>query len=606
MSYTNAPAPPQTPASSRSFLDHLFLPEDQPRRWGIAESLLLLVWFAVAIYAVHQHAPWADEEQAWMLAGGVSWKTLFTHSLHYEGTGGLWHAFLKVLQALHVSFSTMRWFVVAIQGAAMAVLLRFAPFPRLVRFLLPFTFFLLYQDTVVARSYCLFAILVFPAAVLLRSARPRPLLLAVLLGLMANLSVHGAIASGGLAIAALLLWRGRLMRAIPAVLLLLLLWAGAVATMIPAPDIDYAAGNNIQRSIARIEKQVGLKAPAHGTAAAAPAPANAPEPDRHGLSKGRRRFDRSIAVLTYPLSVFRSLALLLVAALIAQAVLQQRRPLPSVEAELGDAGSLGWIGLVPYGLMVLVFTSLYLAPRHVGMVLTGFVVSAWLTWPSAHALRGRRRPLQLATTGLFALVCLVQITWSFHAIREERRLLYAPGRMTADYLRSQGVGSAGSEKTLAGYYYYSIDPLLYFPTNIYSNQPPHRYWYWSTMMRHYGSVEATLAAHPDFIVLGGYDSGHDAEITRDWEANTPPEPGVTLNDSFFIARYFEDHGYHVTHVFCGHSWMRSTYAELLCNTVLEPVTPGALTALDTVVHTSYHRVRKSYSAKRARSGQSYP
>jgi hypothetical protein len=121
-------------------------------RWGLAETLVLSLWLLIAGFAVHQHVPWADEEQAWLLATGVSWKTLFVHSLHYEGTGGLWHAYLKILTDLGSSFTLARWITMLVEGAGMAVMLRWSPLPRPVRFLLPFSFFLLYQDGVVARS----------------------------------------------------------------------------------------------------------------------------------------------------------------------------------------------------------------------------------------------------------------------------------------------------------------------------------------------------------------------------------------------------------------------------------------------------------------------
>ncbi len=547
-------------------------------RWGWAETLALLLWCAVAGVAVAQHTPWADEMQAWLLAGGVSWTTLFTHSLHYEGTGGLWHAFLKALQAAGVSFTGMQWIVAGIEGAAMAVLLAFAPFPRIVRLLLPFTFFLLYQDGVVARSYCLFAVFAFPAAVLLRSTRPRPLLLAVLLGLMANISVHAAIASGGFAIAALFQWRRRLMASVPAVLVLLLLWAGAIATMSPARDIDFSAGVNLQRAVAKVERQAGIdrNPPPSliGQRMANLEPAPVPVHVRHGFARLWNKLSRGLAVVTYPLSASRLLALLLVGCVAAQALLQ-RRPAPlSKDVSARDTGSLGPIGLAPYGLMVGVFTFLYLSPRHVGMVLTGFVVSAWLSWPGRTQTVGRRLLLARATALLLLLLCAEQIAWSTHAIVSEHRLPYGPGKMTAEYLKSQGVSAAapqgGHTPQLAGFYYGSIDPLLYFDRNLYANQPAHRYWFWSTTMRSYRTAQQVLAGHPEFIVIGGFDSGPDGEIPRDWEPVTPPVEGVVLNDSYAVAQFFERNGYRPARVFCGHSWMRATYAELLCDTVLEP------------------------------------
>ena len=548
--------------------------EQAAPRWGLAEWLVMLAWCAVVGFAVWQHTPWADEQQAWLLADGVSWGTLFGHSLHYEGTGGLWHGQLKLLQAAHLSFTAARWIAAGIEAAAVGMLLRYAPLPPLVRWLLPFTFFLLYQDAVVARSYCLFAVLAFGSAALLRRARRRAeqdtrrsLLLALLLGLLANVSLHGLVASGGLALSALLRRQSPLRRRLPAATLLLALWAFAMATMAPARDVDYAAGNNIHRLLAKLEIALGWKQtiPAVLTSLPMSGLRNGPLTvhEHHGaLLRRWTKLARALAVITYPLSSSRILALLLVACVAVQAGLGRRAD--SVRPQ----GSLGLPGLVPYALMLLAFSGLFLAPRHAGTVLTVFVTAAWLTWPETDALRGRRLLLERATAALLVLVCVEQMTWSARAIAEEHRASYAPGAMTAAYLKSKGAGQPGV--TLAGYYYGSIDPLLYFPRNLYLNQPPHRYWFWSTTLRNYTTVADVAAQHPALIVIGGFATGPEGEITRDWQPITPALRGVVLNDSFQVAQYFERDGYQVTHVFCGHSYMRGSYAELLCDTVLEP------------------------------------
>ena len=531
-------------------------------RWGWPETVALLFWCAAAAFAIRQHVPWADEAQAWLLAADVSWRTLFVHSLRYEGSGGLWHACLKLLQGAHVPFSGMRWIVAGVQGVAMAVLLAYAPFPRILRLLLPFTFFLLYQDTVVARSYCLLAILAFPAAALLRGAHPRPWVLAILLGLMANLSVHGLLLSGGLAVVAAFWWGARFSRNVLAMATLVLFWLAAMATMAPTASVNYAAGNNIERSIGKVERSLGMH-PAAPPPLISQSMNGLPPPPahphiRHGLAKVQNRAARILGVVTFPLSQSRALALVLVSLLCLQAWAAHRAA-----------------GLLPYALTTLVFCSLYLAPRHAGTLLTGFVVSAWLSWPvsssalESHPRRLRRWPwLQPATVAVFTLVCAEQISWSLHAILAERRLPYAPDAAAANYLKGKGAGRLPGLR-VAGYGYFSIGPLLYFPHNIYSNQAPHRYWFWSSAEPS-PTVWDTLAQHPAFVVVGTFESGPQGEITRDWEPAEPADPAVPRGDGYGFTQWFEAHGYRETQVFCGWSSMRSSYAEQMCDTVLEP------------------------------------
>jgi hypothetical protein len=574
------------PYQPMSLLD----PPSETSRWTTWETLTLLAYMAVVAFAISQHVPWADEAQAWMLAHDVTLATLLTHSLHYEGTPGLWHVFLKLLQTLHLSFTAARWISGAIATAGIAVLLRYAPFPRILRLLLPFSFFLAYQDAVIARSYVLFTIFAFPAAAMLRSRRPRPLALALVLGLMANISLHAALASGALAIVAFFLWRRQpapRARQLAAVALLLVFWAGAIATMIPASDIDFTAGNNVQRSTAKIETQLGMHvdqpAPLYQQSMAGLQRVPVPIHTRRGVARTWNKLARILSVITYPLSTSRLLALLLATLVILQAARCPRRQAHHPETRPptpASATATGPLGLTPWLLMVAVFTSLYIAPRHVGMVFTAFLVTAWLTWPTlsdltsdlthnlTHNLTRHRLLLERATTAVFALVLILQIGWTAHALYSEHTLPYSPDRMAADYLQAQQPPQ-GPGRKIAGYYYYSVGPLLYFDHNLYLNQPPHRYWYWSTRMRSYSTVQQTLAQHPDFIVLGGLDQGPEYEITRDWAPGTPPEPGVLLGDDFRIGQYFRAHGYHDVRLFCGHSWIRQSYSEQVCLTILE-------------------------------------
>ncbi len=517
-----------------------------PARWGWLETLALVGWVFLAGYTVAHHVPWADETQAWMLAGGVGWRQLFLRSLHYEGTGGAWHAFLKLLQAAHLSFTGARWLVAGIEAAAMAVLLRFAPFPRAVRLFLPFTFFLFFQDGIVARSYCLFAILTFPAAALLRASRPRPWRLALLLGVLANLSVHGLLLSAGLVLAAPRRWRVR--AALPAFGLLLVFWGAAVFTGSPAPDVDFQAGSNVHNSLVRLIRPLGIhlseQTPVYKLSMAGLPPTAPAVHIRHGAAKVWNRVARIGGVLTFPLSRSPLLALALLLGVAAQACAGRRAA-----------------GLLPWALMALVFSSLYIAPRHIGTVFTGFVVSAWLTWPTAP---GRLRWLERSTAALLLLICVEQVGWTAHTLLTQQRYPYSPARETAEYLRS-----LGPDARIAGYYYFSSAPLFYFDRNIYFNQPPHRYWSWSTADRNYQTVGETLARHPDVIVVSTFEEGPDAEITRDWKAADALDANVVRGDTFGFTRWFTQRGYRVAHVFCGRSTMRASYAEQLCDAVLE-------------------------------------
>ena len=84
---------------------------DASPRWTASETGALLLYVAAVAFGIHQHIPGPTSPQAWMLAHEVPLVHLLTRSLHYEGTPGLWHAFLKLLQLFHASLTLMRWIV---------------------------------------------------------------------------------------------------------------------------------------------------------------------------------------------------------------------------------------------------------------------------------------------------------------------------------------------------------------------------------------------------------------------------------------------------------------------------------------------------------------
>ena len=180
--------------SSRTNLDHprfAFIRKEWP------ECAATIAYTALLAFAIPFHEPWADEAQAWQLARSLSLPDLFRHYLRYEGSPGLWHLLLHLLVKLHVSYTGMHWISGAIALAGVTLLIFCSPFPRAIRLTLPFTFFLAFQYAVVARSYVLVPLLLFATAAVWRKS---PLLVALLLGLLGNASMHALAISGGMAL----------------------------------------------------------------------------------------------------------------------------------------------------------------------------------------------------------------------------------------------------------------------------------------------------------------------------------------------------------------------------------------------------------------------
>jgi hypothetical protein len=565
------------------------------RRATIQQNVELLVWLgymAVVAIGIAGHEPWADEAQAWLLARDQGFWHLMLHAIRYEGSLGLWHALLWGLVRLHVSYTGMHWISGAIAAAGVYVFLRWSPFPLILRILLPFGFWLAYQDAVIARSYVLFAVLAFGAAAILRTLSERdrqrpvgrmPLFgLALLLGLMANLSVHGFVASIGFAIVALALLRRRSRaglpthKAIPA-LVLCAFWIFAIVTTFPPSDGNFAAAKNFERSAEKIRATFGnqqakaqLLADKSNSSDVRPGELTPLPPlvfHRTAREALWHKAGRILSLLTYPVSNFRWLALTAVVLIVIQAIVFRAAPgQPGQPGQLGQLGQLGPIGLLPWALMVIVFTSMYMAPRHAGMLWESLLAALWLTWPNQPPSTPPRQWLHRLTVAALVLVSLDQTWWTAHAVWSDIHQPYSGDLAMAKFLHAQPSG-----KRIAGFYYHAIGPEAYFSHAVYFNQPT-AYWVWSRNLRIDQQAPATIATHPDIIVIGGWQwSLRNGNILGDWVAADPDNLNrIPLSDTYGIIPYAEAHGYRETHRFCGHAFMRAGYDELLCQVALQP------------------------------------
>jgi hypothetical protein len=160
-------------------------------RWP--EWTTLCLYAAVVAFAIPYHEPWADEAQAWQLARSLSLPALFKTYIRYEASPGLWHFLLWVLIHAHVNYTGLHWICGRIAVGATALLVFKSPFPRYLKLILPFTYFLIFQYVVVARSYVLVPIFLYLIAIWWKK---NLLVLALLLGLLGNVALHAAVISG--------------------------------------------------------------------------------------------------------------------------------------------------------------------------------------------------------------------------------------------------------------------------------------------------------------------------------------------------------------------------------------------------------------------------
>lgn len=417
-------------------------------RWP--EWTAIATYAAVVAFAIPYHEPWADEAQSWQLARSLSLPALFQTYIRYEGSPGLWHFLLWILIRLHVSYSGLHWICGATAVAATSLLVFKSPLPRYLRLLLPFTYFLLFQYAVIARSYVLVPIFLYLIALRWKKS---PLVLALLLGLLANVALHAAAISGGLAIAYLIgrvrerddhqRDRLQLMVGVPA---LLCLWAFALWTAWPPKDL-----------LARVNLITGQSRP---------------------------------ILLWGPISLLWGMSpswLLSIAFWIAIVVcLRSRRSLfvqlPVLFfAVLSGAVEFEW--------------------WHVGLLMPLVICLLWITWP----MQNGKVPIP-ETLGRIALVVIaaVQILWSCYAVGFDHRDAFSPDLAAARFLRPyvhQGATIAVTSFDDPGCgACRAVGILPYFDHNIFINLPE-PFWLWSSQNPWRALFDKALPTHPDLVVV---------------------------------------------------------------------------------------------------------
>jgi hypothetical protein len=455
-------------------------------RWP--EWTALTLFAAVVAFAIPYHEPWADEAQAWQLARSLPLRELFQTYIRHEATPGLWHFLLWILIRAHVSYTGMRWICGAIAVVSTSLLVFLSPLPRYLKLTLPFTFFLLFQYAVVARSYVLVPPLLFVVAFWWKKS---PLVVAVSLGLLANSSLHAAAISGGLAIVWLveqLRQRGPqtpVRRRILPLFILIVLGFYAFAIWTAWPPSDMASTVAYVRAL--------RPSFLFSTLAAIFFPICQP------------------AILSIPFWI------LIV-------------PLFSARRSL--------LFLLPLLFLTVFSGAVFCSFWHWGLVVPLLICLLWITWPSQGS------PLAPAeTVGRAALLWLIgtQILWSAYAIDFDHYHAYSPNLAAAQFLMPRVKAGAtiaitylddSPEPYMANNMFSATGILPYFDRNIYINQP-YPFYVWSDKNPSASLFNALLPSHPDIVIAETLQVGSNpSNDLKGKRAESLVKSGYTLTNVF--------------------------------------------------------------------------
>jgi hypothetical protein len=374
--------------------------------------------------------------------------------MHYEGTPGLWQTLLHVLIKLRVPYSGMNYFSGALGCAAAWVFIRRAPLPLPVRLLMPFTFYIFFQYSVVARSYCLLPLLLFICGWIYPQAREKMGLMTLLLCLMAGVSVHGMIISGAiwLSIHLDLLRQWRTMGTPERRKLCLLGLTYAVITLLqswsawPAPDVLFADTRDYSWD--------------HLLDSTSETLANA--------FTGEWISSLAVVVCCLPF-LWRGRALLM---------------------------------FLVAGFSLCFFNAyVYANVWHEGMLFLAWLFAMWIAGAAV-------KPKWISLLGLIAMLAVITVQgyWAFATTAYDWKNPYSGSLAAARYLKETGIIKAG----IQGFGFGAVAVQPYFDHNVFPNfrdGEATAYYDWSEAYRNFDGLEDLPRTQPKYVLVGYKDEG---------------------------------------------------------------------------------------------------
>lgn len=161
----------------------------------ILYTTILIIYAAVVFITGFHHEPWADEAQAWLLSRDYTYFDLITQKLKYDGHPFVWYFLLRTIILTKVAPSSSMYeyiFILPFFFSVIGVylLLFKSKLPMIFKVMTPFTFYICYQYSVLARNHSLALPAMAVTAIIFKDRLKKPYLYAFLLLLLANISAY--------------------------------------------------------------------------------------------------------------------------------------------------------------------------------------------------------------------------------------------------------------------------------------------------------------------------------------------------------------------------------------------------------------------------------
>lgn len=166
----------------------------------MTDFMVLFLYIALLSFVTYFHEPWGDEGQSWAIAKYASYKDMFFLLGHGEGHPPLWWLYLSVFAKNGLSFEFGLKTAAIILNAIFAYLLIFkVKMPRIMKYLVPFTYFFFYQYGVISRCYSILIVAMVLLSMVWNDKEKKPFKAVCALILLCLSSAYGIAISFALA-----------------------------------------------------------------------------------------------------------------------------------------------------------------------------------------------------------------------------------------------------------------------------------------------------------------------------------------------------------------------------------------------------------------------
>ncbi len=400
------------------------------------------VWTVLALYVAlistvsAFHEAWKDETQAWRLAIDSHGLRQLVRNARYEGHPLLFHVMMQALGHVSRSWWALAAMHVIIAALAAWLVLRYAPFTRVQKVLLVFSYWMAYEYAVVVRPYGLGVMLAFAACVAWTARRRRTGWATLFLILLANTTPMGTLLAMAIALAFVVDWawpdggrprpsrRSLLVGGFAAFVVTVVVLYVTAAQIKPPADASYKGEPRVVKS--GISKWDLGAAPTTELRALVPVVRADSEGVHWNIWLLRPESKGALAVL-----LVASLAVIALGCIVAS-----RRRMALLLFVVGTSGYLIFFGFLLSG-----------AAHHHGHLFVVWVLSAWLAWDGAPsrwpaALQRLSERFEPERSRILTLSLVLPFFATLEVSAGDLFTPFADARHVAEIIRSRGLADA--------------------------------------------------------------------------------------------------------------------------------------------------------------------